>query len=126
MYFEDMPARDEVRRASVALRQWSVSLRAWSRTARSRSAAVGSARFLVVPPAVPPTSEPVEDGSVSLGLVAVSELFVILVDNHGLSTRKAVASLVVELKRAGYPSDASSVAASDGFDIVQAILDRGA
>ena len=129
----------EVLHSSAALRQWSASLRAWSRATRSRSMAlrmtmplIPSMAVAVLVPFRPDFMvaegdrrdvNPAVD-TLSLGLISVAELFEILVDSHGRGARESVNALVVELERAGYPSDATSVTASDGFDIVQAILDR--
>jgi hypothetical protein len=40
-----------------------------------------------------------------------------------MATRAAVRALIVALERAGYPADSDSVAAVDGIDIVQSILE---
>src|SRR5262245_54543260 len=98
-------------RSSMALRERAISLRAGSRAARLKSrAAVGRARGLrstsrdlihaaaspppcagqkVVAPAVfePP-----------FGAISVTDLFTILVDDHGFEVREAVRGLVLGLK----------------------------
>jgi hypothetical protein len=63
---------------------------------------------------------------VSMGVISVTELFTILVDNHHFDTREAAGALILHLERVGYPTDAAIVSAVDGFDIVQAALDARA
>jgi hypothetical protein len=115
----------QLRRSAAAMREWSVALRAWSRLARARSRAIR-------PPDGPlPRSGATEGGDgigdeVSMGVISVSELFTILVDNHHFDTHEAAEALILQLERVGYPTDAAVVSAVDGFDIVQAALDARA
>ena len=61
----------------------------------------------------------------SLGDVRVTELFTVLVDQHGLTVNDAVRSLAVGLIQAGYPIDHEQVSASDALEILDwALRDR--
>ena len=57
-----------------------------------------------------------------LGAVSVTDLFVILVENHAFQVREAVQALSLGMLAAGYPADHESVAATDALDILEAIL----
>jgi hypothetical protein len=76
-----------------------------------------------LPPPEPPTEPEAADGPVSLGSLQVSELFEILIDHHGFTVTGAVRALVVALEQAGYPAETSAVAAADGMEVIQSILD---
>jgi hypothetical protein len=91
-------------------------------TVRARSVSLRRRR-ISTPPGPDPTIGPVRVLAPSLGTIAVTELFEILVDHHGLATRHAVGALVIGLELAGYPGNATTVAAADGLDIVQNILE---
>ena len=53
-----------------------------------------------------------------MGQVEVSDLFVILVDQHGFEVMDAVRALATGLAVAGYPLDHDSVSAADALDIL--------
>ncbi|MGY2701967.1 hypothetical protein [Nocardioides sp. URHA0032] len=121
---------------SESLRQHATTLRAWSRAARARSQAsrrVARGRRpplsdLGAPPALPPLPAAqevdVEDEVPCLGPVPITDLFVMLVDDHGLSVGDAVRGLAVETAAAGYPLDVDAISAADAFDVILAILHR--
>jgi hypothetical protein len=118
----ESPRAIELRRTADAVRQWSIALRAWAQQARARSRAIRGVGAVAPRNADGPRPNRGDD-EVSLGVIRVSELFTILVDHHDLSAREAAAALVVQLDRAGYPTEAAFVSGVDGFDMVQAALE---
>ncbi len=140
---------EDLVRESRALREWSRTLRSWSEGTRRRTGGArrtwqaqqleASLRARTGEPATPqPPAEPVEpsgaDGDatevpaeesadeVSMGEVPVTDLFVILVENHDFEVREAVRQLLLGMLAAGYPEDAENLSASDAMDILEAIL----
>lgn len=104
--------REEILRSNQILRDWAAGLRL--RSARARE--VARARREVRPgtPALARQVGPMPP----LGQVEVSDLFVILVDQHGFEVMDAVRALASGLAGAGYPLDHDSVSAADALDIL--------
>lgn len=104
--------REEILRSNQVLRDWAAGLRL--RSARARE--VARARRGAGPgtPAVERQLGPLPP----LGQVEVSDLFVILVDQHGFEVMDAVRALATGLAVAGYPLDHDSVSAADALDIL--------
>jgi hypothetical protein len=108
---EDWKNADLLHR-SAALRAWSEVLIARSlqarRTATEAGRQSGRRRAKEMSPAIEP--------------VAISELFTILVDHHGLGVLDAVRCLAVQMAAAGYPEETDFVSASDAVEITHSIL----
>src|SRR4051794_39347181 len=105
--------RDQILRSNLALRDWAAGLRLRSVSARE----VARARR-----ADPPADLTLADAAVvgpsgvshlgpmpALGQVEVSDLFMILVDQHGFEVMDAVRALATGLAVAGYPLDHDTV-----------------
>jgi hypothetical protein len=71
-----------------------------------------------------PTSLP-EPVLPPLGEVPVTDLFTILVDQHGFPVADAVRAVATGLLRAGYPMDHDRVSPADAFDILDWALGSG-
>jgi len=72
-------------------------------------------------------SEPSPTRGPSRALIApvpLHELFVILIDAHGLGAHDAAQALAVELRLAGYHEDAPAVSPEDAIAFIEAILGR--
>jgi hypothetical protein len=127
---------EQIRRESAALRAWATAVRAASAAARRRSQ---TARRAASRPGGLGT--PVDTGSADaragreIGRTAggtdawdtpqpvpVSDLFLILVEHHGLGVREAVVALAREMRRLGCPDDAEAIPAADAIDLIQAIV----
>ncbi|GAA4381995.1 hypothetical protein [Nocardioides caricicola] len=113
--------RAEILRSNRALRGWAVGLRARSRTVRQAAGATRAGTHHArsgepVATAPDPAPDP------ALGDIAVTDLFVILVDDHGLGVLDAVRALATGLAVAGYPPDYDRVSAADAFDILHVAL----
>lgn len=128
------PSRDDIMRSNRALREWANGLREWSRRARDEShaqrerghelrdhqpPAVGGLASWAVEPRV--SSDP---NVLNLEAVQVSELFTLLVDQHGFAVMEAVQALAVEMAAAGYAPDHDEVSAADALAIVESALRR--
>ncbi len=130
--YRDVVARDSAITRSRLLREWSRGLRESSLVARHRSDELvqectrrrGVAQVLTAPeePSEAIGRVPVEP---AIGDVPVVDLFVILVENHHLEVRDAVARLTVGMLAAGYPADSEHVSATDAMDILEGILGTG-
>lgn len=109
--------RAEILRSNRALRGWAVGLRARSRTVRQAAGATRAGTHHAR------SGEPVATApDPALGDIAVTDLFVILVDDHGLGVLDAVRALATGLAVAGYPPDYDRVSAADAFDILHVAL----
>ena len=104
--------REEILRSNQVLRDWAAGLRLRSARAREVAQARRGAR-----PGTPVTERQLGPMP-PLGQVEVSDLFVILVDQHGFEVLDAVRALATGLAVAGYPLDHDSVSAADALDIL--------
>jgi hypothetical protein len=136
---QQIALREQILRSNLALRDWAAGLRQRSASAReaarARRAAPAGPTVPTVP-AVPMVQSGTVPGTVPaaglgawavashlgpmppLGQVEVSDLFVILVDQHGFEVMDAVRALATGLAVAGYPLDHDSVSAADALDIL--------
>ena len=133
MVERDDVVRTEILRTNHALRQWAGSLRV--RGERARAACRG--RRLSAAPWERPAGDATPVGRAeadestnpeprlpSMGTVPVTELFAILVDQHGMAVVDAVRALIEAMVVAGYPSDHPWVSAADAFDIIDRAVRR--
>ncbi len=122
--------REEILRSNHALRDWAAGLRARSSAARGLAQNRRRVSSLLdvdgrIARQVERREMPQDRAEVelpSLGTVLVSDLFVILVDQHGFSVLEAVRALATGLVVAGYPADYGTVSAPDALDIIQSAL----
>ena len=122
MIDHQLALREEILRSNHALRDWAAGLRVRSRSAREVAQSrrvpfdglvqLADRDYGAVVPV--PVAGPVP----ALGQVEVSDLFVILIDQHGFEVMDAVRALATGLATAGYPLDHDSVSASDALDIL--------
>ena len=118
---DHLEMREQILRSNLALRDWAAGLRLRSanareiaRTRRAEPADLSLADAAVVGPAVVSHLGPMP----ALGQVEVSDLFMILVDQHGFEVMDAVRALATGMAVAGYPLDHDTVSASDALDIL--------
>jgi hypothetical protein len=128
-------AHEQILRESAALRAWAAAIRATSAAARLRSQTARSrAPDRRRRPASPPEPGPAyatpapraapsgPDPWAVPEPVPISDLFLILVEHHGLGVREAVGALAVAMRMLGCPDDTEALPAADAIDIIQAIV----